>query len=223
MSSCSLHGTRRIYLCFHQALLVVCALLSLKNIVAINHAISVVELNEALYAKKGSDYLGKASVERYLNSAILPPIVFLKTHKTGGTTVTNIVQRWADLRGLNVMIPKLDFVSLGYDQDFPGKKNAQYYAFHSIDVICNHAILNKTIMDQFMRKPSIYQTTQARSVSSADEFSVGSKQQKYAKPFYFTVLRNPVAQTISSFNWFKRRFDIPVEALALLLVLFFSH
>ena len=54
---------------------------------------------------EGITSYGVGSAERTGYVIKLPPLVFLKTHKTGSSTVTSIVQRLADIRDLNVMVP----------------------------------------------------------------------------------------------------------------------
>jgi len=67
-------------------------------------------------------------------------IVFIKTHKTGSTTVTNILNRYADLRDSNVVLPGMGHMRFSWPRKFH---------WSSVDllrldgqpgnVLCNHA------------------------------------------------------------------------------------
>ena len=76
----------------------------------------------------------------------------------------------------------VDRSHLGWPQAFPGETGA-LYRHGSVDVICNHAILNKTAMDQFMSK------------------GVDGMQ----RPFYLTTLREPLSAAISAFNFYHSK------------------
>ena len=89
-------------------------------------------------------------------------MVFLKTHKTGSSSLMNIVQRWADLRNLTVMVPMEGHVNLGWSDVFPGVASRDFYSSITVDVICNHAILNKTLMDYYVSKKDNSPTTSSR-------------------------------------------------------------
>lgn len=106
----------------------------------------------------------------------LPPIGFIKTHKTGGSTIANILHRLGDARGLRFLLPA-DNIWLGWPEPFPGRWAGQQKGEtpnHQFDVICNHAVFNKAQMSEFL-KPT---------------------------PFFFTILRHPLRQIESAFNYF---------------------
>ena len=111
------------------------------------------------------------------NTSVLPSLAFIKTHKTGGSTVSGIFNRIADARNLTKLCPS-DNIHLGWPGEFPGDLRPD--GNHVVDVINNHAILNRAHMETFLRRPG----------------------------FFFTVLREPVSQFVSANNWFgyaKRR------------------
>lgn len=45
-------------------------------------------------------------------------IAFVKTHKTGSSTITNILNRFADLRELNVALPAMGDVRFAWPRKF---------------------------------------------------------------------------------------------------------
>lgn len=103
-------------------------------------------------------------------------IAFLKTHKTGSSTLTNILNRYADLRELKVVLPKQQLYRFGW----PG-----YFHWSNVDllrlngepasILCNHARYNRPAMDVVMH--------------------VDTK--------YITILRDPVNQFESTFNYME--------------------
>lgn len=113
----------------------------------------------------------ETSKDRYVNS--IPPVVYLKTHKTGSQTLENILFRLADIRDLNVMVPK-DLISFNWPKQFPGETLIQY-DLHSVDMIVQHSVYNKPIMDLFMK----------------------------ASPYYVTTIREPYSHFISAYNYFS--------------------
>jgi|EP00966_Prymnesium_polylepis_P111817 hypothetical protein len=105
------------------------------------------------------------------STSVLPSLAFIKTHKTGGSTVSGILNRIADARNLTKLCPS-DDIHLGWPGPFPGHLRPD--GNHVYDVINNHAILNRAHMETFLRRPG----------------------------FFLTVLREPVSQAVSAFNWF---------------------
>jgi len=104
----------------------------------------------------------------------LPPLAFIKTHRTGSSTIANIIHRLGDQRGLSFLLPNGDKAqALGWPGPFPGP-DFSAKPTHSFDVICNNAVYAEEHMRRFL-KPS---------------------------PFFFTVLRQPVTQVQSAFNFF---------------------
>jgi len=87
---------------------------------------------------------------RHLSS--LPPILFAKVHKTGGSSMSNIIHRMGDQRNLTFMLPP-DNVHLGYPQPFPGGHGTSEFGMphHQYDVICSEAILNTSSMYAYLK------------------------------------------------------------------------
>lgn len=103
----------------------------------------------------------------------LPPIGFVKTHRTGGSSITSILQRIGDARGLSFVLPA-NGVDLGWLHAFPGPallaSNAVDKRQH--DIVCNFAVFDDARMRHYL-KPS---------------------------PFFFTMLRSPASQLHSTFE-----------------------
>ncbi|XP_031564586.1 galactose-3-O-sulfotransferase 3-like [Actinia tenebrosa] len=102
-------------------------------------------------------------------------IMFLKTHKTGSSTLTNIMNRYADSRELNVVIPAQDEVYTFY---WPYKFQLNFIAplNNFPNILCNHARFNKIPMNILLPK------TRAK---------------------YITLLREPVSNYESVFYFFN--------------------
>lgn len=114
-----------------------------------------------------------------------PGVVLLKTHKTGSSTLQNIILRYAILHNLTVAVPiyRASFL-------WPARFRSQFVKKEkdklSYDVLAHHAILEKPEMAQVM-KPT-------------------------AK--YITILRDPVALFRSAYQYFNMNefcFKEPIE------------
>ncbi|XP_031555483.1 galactose-3-O-sulfotransferase 2-like [Actinia tenebrosa] len=86
-------------------------------------------------------------------------ILFLKTHHTGSDIITNILNRFADLRDLRVAIPN-GGVSTFY---WPARFHWRHLDLSIHDgvlpnILCNHARFNGEIMDQIMPQGTVYLT-----------------------------------------------------------------
>ena len=99
-------------------------------------------------------------------------IVFLKTHKTGSSTVTNILNRYGEAHELNFVLPKVGSNRLDWPWFF---KNTSYHPLQNIEpnILCNHARFNRTSMGELMPNDTVY----------------------------VTILRNPISQFESSFSY----------------------
>lgn len=102
-------------------------------------------------------------------------MVFLKTHKSGSTTLIAPFQKYAYMNNLLVMVPNQGLTMLDWPLEFspnivniPAKENEKF------DMLLNHVIFNKSSIAPLM-KPNTK---------------------------YFTVLREPLAHLKSSFKYF---------------------
>jgi len=105
-----------------------------------------------------------SSVKAVRDIPPLPPLLYLKTHKTGSSTLTNLIHRMADRRNLSIMLPSgIRGPFLGYPLAFPGEDNALYYGppTHQFDIICDHAVLNTALMSAYL-KPNPHFITSVR-------------------------------------------------------------
>ncbi|XP_068699298.1 galactosylceramide sulfotransferase-like isoform X2 [Montipora foliosa] len=103
-------------------------------------------------------------------------VAFLKTHKTGSSTLTNILNRYADLRELVTALPRQGLYRFGW----PG-----YFNWNNVDlwrlngepanVLCNHARYRRRAMDVIM----------------------------HSNTKYITILRDPVYQFESTFHYME--------------------
>lgn len=101
-------------------------------------------------------------------------IVFAKTHKTGGTTITNMLLRHAEKQNLNVGLPvEYHWELAGY----PGQYNKELITpkQDNYNVMCHHMRFDKSEIE--------------KQVSPLAD--------------YFTILRDPVSNFESSFGFFK--------------------
>ncbi|XP_033111745.1 galactosylceramide sulfotransferase-like [Anneissia japonica] len=113
-------------------------------------------------------------------------IVFVKTHKTGGTTLARIIEQYAFDNKLNVVIKKGEYKNFHFANvnfDFNSKKyfvppmgvKQGDYKNYKYNVFALHALYNRPVYDSFMENGSIY----------------------------VTLLRDPVSQFESAFDFFN--------------------
>jgi len=111
----------------------------------------------------------------------LRPIVFLKTHKTGSTSVSGIVFRLADRRNLPVMLSeaekRIGGRTFDYPNAFPGAEQEPpaeepHRRYHAV---AQHAVYNGPEMRSYVRP----------------------------NPFFLSIIREPGAQLLSAYNFVR--------------------
>lgn len=118
----------------------------------------------------------RAEADKYESrSGSIPPLLFVKTHKTGSSTITNIVHRLGDALDMQFMLPHNN-VHLGWPGKFPVESGNYAAPANQYDIICNHAVYN--------RKQMLAYLTETPS------------------PFLFTILRDPISHLKSAFHYF---------------------
>tara|TARA_B110001452_G_scaffold250272_1_gene238357 strand:+ start:809 stop:2038 length:1230 start_codon:yes stop_codon:yes gene_type:complete len=115
------------------------------------------------------------------NSTALPPLLFVKTHKTGSGTLANILHRMGDWRNLTFMLPDWGHPGSAWEQITPfpyGTEPTQEppYKEHAYDIIANHAVYDLPRMSNYLRESPA--------------------------PFAFTILRTPLTQAVSAYGYF---------------------
>lgn len=76
-------------------------------------------------------------------------VIFLKTHKTGSSTVTNILQRYALSHHLNVALPRCDH-RFCYPNKFEEAYLYEHQSGETYNILFNHAVFHKEKMLQVM-------------------------------------------------------------------------
>ncbi|XP_070540865.1 galactosylceramide sulfotransferase-like [Ptychodera flava] len=99
-------------------------------------------------------------------------ITFIKIHKTGSTTVQNVLLRYGDSNNLTFVLPR-DKIILGYPQPFKRKFMLEM-PDGKYNILCNHARFNNDEMTQLMPLNTVY----------------------------ITLIRDPVTQYESYFTYF---------------------
>ena len=100
-------------------------------------------------------------------------VLFLKTHKTGSSTITNILNRYADKNNLTILAPKsLEFYSFDWPNKFRLGSAANTYTRPNI--LANHARYSRKSMNVLFPREST---------------------------MYLSILRHPVSQFESTFQY----------------------
>ena len=122
------------------------------------------------------DNIEKSRHERVEKSRCKPveKVLFLKTHKTGGSTITNILNRFGDSKNLTFVLPRqAQLFTFLWPARFRLSYTAPLFDFGA-NILCNHARFNKRPMNYLFPK----ETSR-----------------------YITILRDPAAQYESVFNF----------------------
>jgi len=98
-------------------------------------------------------------------------MAFIKTHKTGSSTVANMVWRWVNSRDLKRMVPRTG-KNLGWPDMFPGKR--WFFKGKKFDAIYNHAVYNKARFDEYLRQKgttfTILREPMSRTISAVNYY-----------------------------------------------------
>lgn len=78
----------------------------------------------------------------------IPSLAYLKTHKTGSSTLSTVVNRVTDARQMKRMQPPND-IFLGWPEAFPG--DGQPAPHHQFDVIANHGVYNHEAYASYLK------------------------------------------------------------------------
>lgn len=104
---------------------------------------------------------------------VAPVVGFVKTHKTGSTTVLKLMQLFAQHHNMSIMFPA-DSHFFGYPSEFPGAANEALLP-HAYNLIANHGVFNSEKWRYYLK----------------------------AQPFFTSVLRDPSRQAVSAFNYHR--------------------
>ncbi|NXX86958.1 G3ST4 sulfotransferase, partial [Urocolius indicus] len=101
-------------------------------------------------------------------------VVFLKTHKTGGSSVVNVLHRFGEAQGLRFALPHR--YQFGYPNPFRAQRVKGYSpGGPPFDIICHHMRFNLTEVQKVMPNDS----------------------------FYFSIVRDPGTLGESSFSYYR--------------------
>ncbi|XP_042331097.1 galactose-3-O-sulfotransferase 4 isoform X2 [Sceloporus undulatus] len=101
-------------------------------------------------------------------------LVFLKTHKTGSSTIVNILHRFGDTRGLRFALPTR--YQFSYPNLFQARKVKGWHPRgHPFDILCHHMRFNLAEVQKVVPPDS----------------------------FYFSVVRDPVSLAESAFSYYR--------------------
>ncbi|XP_077862605.1 galactosylceramide sulfotransferase-like [Saccoglossus kowalevskii] len=101
-------------------------------------------------------------------------LIYIKTHKTGSTTLASIIERYGYTRNLTMAIPKGNHIFSKTSQPFQRSMVAEIDEGTHFDMLTNHARYNRPELDSVIPNAT-----------------------------YITILRHPVKQFESSFSYFR--------------------
>ncbi|XP_054760629.2 galactosylceramide sulfotransferase-like [Lytechinus pictus] len=135
-----------------------------------------------------ADTISPSGQERHDETRCVPRenIMYLKTHKTGSSTLQNIIYRYGDAHGLTFALPKTG-VHLGtpslFNRTHPVKSPSGKY-----NILANHARYNRPEMAEIM----------------------------YKNAAYVTIIRHPSTQFESMYAYygFQRNFNVTLKGFA---------
>ena len=107
-------------------------------------------------------------------------ILFLKTHKTGSSSVQNIMFRLAEKHKYPILWNKSNFSGICLPKPF--EKSFSRNLPKTVKISTNHLIYSDQVLDMFQ-----------------------DDSENHENIFKFTILREPFSQLISQFNYYSRR------------------
>ncbi|XP_046377332.2 galactose-3-O-sulfotransferase 2-like [Haliotis rufescens] len=156
-------------------------------------------------------------------------IAFLKVHKSGSTTVANILQRYAIRNQLNIVLPNkkrgsYGFNYLGYNGNFTMESVIPIPRNETYNILCNHVIYNRTMFKKLIPKDSFYlaivREPEERFVSAAFYYGLVGKLKKTVpginstKYIFSEWLKNPWKYGVSMevYNHVAYDFGLPRQS-----------
>ena len=130
-------------------------------------------------------------------------VIFLKTHKTGSSTVINIMQRYANENNLKVALPTT-LHKLGWPHPFQETDLFEHSTGDKYNILCNHAIFNKERMLNIMESKDTKIVTIVRD--PLHQFESISKYYYFARLFSLNETANVLDQFFN--KSFKDVFEI---------------
>ena len=155
-------------------------------------------------------------------------VIFLKTHKTGSSTIINIMQRFAHRNNLTVALPDKNHF-LGWPNVFDESYVFEHTKNKTYNIICNHAIFHRERMLKIMKsnetkivtivRDPLYQFESAavyyrfqsifklnHSIDILDAFFNTSKNEIYEEVLHQNnedsfLVKNPVAFDMGFRSW----------------------
>ena len=108
-------------------------------------------------------------------------IAFAKTHKTGGSTLQNILLRYGLKNGLTFALPKTKSWVYGWKERFNASMVTQYdwNPLKTFDMFLSHSIWNVTEVDKVVKQPSIRITILRDPIQTFESGYVYLNLQKY--------------------------------------------
>nr|XP_056719384.1 galactose-3-O-sulfotransferase 4 [Euleptes europaea] len=101
-------------------------------------------------------------------------LVFLKTHKTGSSTIVNLLHRFGDSRGLRFALPAR--YQFSYPNPFQARRVKGWHPKgRPFDILCHHMRFNLLEVQKVVHRDS----------------------------FYFSIVRDPVALAESAFSYYR--------------------
>lgn len=162
-------------------------------------------------------------------------VIFLKTHKTGSSTITNIMQRYADAHDLKVALPK-NHIFFGWPNTFEDKYVLGYKPGIKYNILMNHARFHRDRMLNIMAdkdtkivtiiRDPLYQFESAvvyykfktlfdldNKLNMLDAFFIKSKEDIYArvkerKTDNEVLAKNPITYDMGFSAWNENQADI---------------
>lgn len=141
------------------------------------------------------DFIFHCFIYRTTSNSCQPKdsVLFLKTHKTGSSTITNILNRYGDFHNLTFVLPHDGFYNFFWPLSFEKSFIANLKGKRP-NILCNHAKWNKQTMKELMGQDTVF----------------------------ITILRNPVSQFESTFSYMEFAHLLGIKTTKDPLVTFFE-
>ena len=131
-------------------------------------------------------------------------VIFLKTHKTAGTSIATIIQRYGYTRNLTFAIPNRNTPVFNVNSHF---KRTEVLGYHKIarnksfDMLTSHAVYLRPEMDATV--PNALYVTSLRD--SVDQFESAFVYYDIKKQLRFAKEENPIATFFTNPTYYKKK------------------
>ena len=135
-------------------------------------------------------------------------LVFLKTHKTGSSTITSILNRFADIKEIDIALPRIS-PRFDWPKEFSHKTvDRTRLIYKKANILCNHLVFNKKELEKIMY-PDFKLITIVRN--PVDRFYSMFHYGNFEGVYKLKLSEDPVETFFNNISKYYRKFYSPAD------------